>query len=572
MTSGYSPHRRDDRRRTGCSSRSRTGTTSFAHGYTFGGHPVVRRRGAGQPRHLRARGPQRARHGAARRPFRSTLEKLLRPADRRRRPRRRLLLRHRAGQGQGHQGDVRRRRVRAAAARVPVQGAVRRRAVLPRRRPRRPGRPARAAADLRAGRVRRDRADPARRADRGVDAALWTALGSSRSSPDGDPLAARGRRCRATRTADVADRRAPATPGCGPRTTCCARIPSLRIVVLEARDRRVRRDRAQRRLVLGAVPGVGGELARRHGRDGGGAMRRGDARHRRRGRQGRRRGGHRLRLRQGRHGRRSPARRAQLRRAGEARGSSGCRPGSTPRGRELVRRDATCSARSFTPALRARPPGAAGPRAGARPSSAAASRIFEGTAARAARAAAGRHRPRHRARATSVVRATEAYTAGLRRAPRAVAPVYSLMVATEPLPAAFWDEIGLARRRDVHRPPAPDHLRPAHRRRPARVRRPRRAATTAARAIRPAFDRDRARLRRTCGATLRDLFPGVDGAAITHAWGGPLGVPRDWHAVGRAATRRRARLGGRLRRRRRGDHQPRRAHARRPDHRTRRPR
>ena len=51
-----------------------------------------------------------------------------RPADRRRRPRRRLLLRHRAGQGQGHQGDLRRRRVRAAAARLPVQGAVRRRA------------------------------------------------------------------------------------------------------------------------------------------------------------------------------------------------------------------------------------------------------------------------------------------------------------------------------------------------------------------------------------------------------------------------------------------------------------
>ncbi len=46
-----------------------------------------------------------------------------RPAARRRRPRRRLLLRHRAGQGQGHQGDLRRRRVRAAAARLPVQGA-----------------------------------------------------------------------------------------------------------------------------------------------------------------------------------------------------------------------------------------------------------------------------------------------------------------------------------------------------------------------------------------------------------------------------------------------------------------
>ena len=46
---------------------------------------------------------------------------------------------------------------RAAAARLPLVGAVRGRAVLPRRRPRRPRRPAGAAADQRPGRVRRDR-------------------------------------------------------------------------------------------------------------------------------------------------------------------------------------------------------------------------------------------------------------------------------------------------------------------------------------------------------------------------------------------------------------------------------
>jgi glycine/D-amino acid oxidase-like deaminating enzyme len=27
-----------------------------------------------------------------------------------------------------------------------------------------------------------------------------------------------------------------------------------------------------------------------------------------------------------------------------------------------------------------------------------------------------------------------------------------------------------------------------------------------------------------------DLFPTLDGVAFTHSWGGPLGVPRDWHA------------------------------------------
>ena len=83
-----------------------------------------------------------------------------------------LLLRHRAGQGQGDQGDLRRRRGRAAAARLPVQGAVRGRAVLPRRRPGRPGHPARAAADLRPGRVRRDGAHPAQRPHGGLGPAV----------------------------------------------------------------------------------------------------------------------------------------------------------------------------------------------------------------------------------------------------------------------------------------------------------------------------------------------------------------------------------------------------------------
>ena len=162
MTSRLLPDRRDDRHATGSSSRSCTATTTFPHGYTFGGHPVsaavalanldiFEREGLNE-HVLRQRGRLPGHAGEA-----------ARPADRRRRPRRRLLLRHRAGQGQGHQGDLRRRRVRAAAARLPVQGAVRRRPLLPGRRPRRPGHPARAAADLRPAALRRDRADPARR-------------------------------------------------------------------------------------------------------------------------------------------------------------------------------------------------------------------------------------------------------------------------------------------------------------------------------------------------------------------------------------------------------------------------
>ena len=90
---------------------------------------------AGQPRHLRARGSQRPRQddGAG---IPGDPRAAAGPADRRRRPRRGLLLRHRAGQGQGDQGDPRRRAVRVAAAQLPVGRAVRGRAVLPRRRPR----------------------------------------------------------------------------------------------------------------------------------------------------------------------------------------------------------------------------------------------------------------------------------------------------------------------------------------------------------------------------------------------------------------------------------------------------
>src|ERR1035441_5097763 len=45
-----------------------------------------------------------------------------------------------------------------------------------------------------------------------------------------------------------------------------------------------------------------------------------------------------------------------------------------------------------------------------------------------------------------VVRATEGYTPALPGLHRTVAPVYSLMIATAPLPDAVWQEIGLADR------------------------------------------------------------------------------------------------------------------------------
>lgn len=49
-------------------------------------------------------------------------------------------------------------------------------------------------------------------------------------------------------------------------------------------------------------------------------------------------------------------------------------------------------------------------------------------------------------RAPIVVRATEAYTASLDGQRRQVQPLVNHMIATEPLPDAVWDEIGLAKR------------------------------------------------------------------------------------------------------------------------------
>jgi glycine/D-amino acid oxidase-like deaminating enzyme len=47
--------------------------------------------------------------------------------------------------------------------------------------------------------------------------------------------------------------------------------------------------------------------------------------------------------------------------------------------------------------------------------------------------------------------------------------------------------------------------------------------------IRPGYDRVPA-VFAALQATLVELFPVLRGAAITHRWGGPLGIARDWHA------------------------------------------
>lgn len=131
-------------------------------------------------------------------------------------------------------------------------------------------------------------------------------------------------------------------------------------------------------------------------------------------------------------------------------------------------------------------------------------------------------------RAATVVRATEGFTARLPGLRRAIAPVYSLIIATEPLPDAVWDEIGLAGRETFsdHRHLIIYGQRSADGR---MVFGGRGAPYHLASRIRPGYDRN-PRVFDALHRTLLELFPVLRGAAITHRWGGPLGIARDWHA------------------------------------------
>jgi len=153
--------------------------------------------------------------------------------------------------------------------------------------------------------------------------------------------------------------------------------------------------------------------------------------------------------------------------------------------------------------------------------------IFERTTA-SSLGAGGLATTRGTVRADVVVRATEGYTASLHGERRRLMPLYSLMIATEPLPAEAWEQIGLRRRetfadlrhmRIYGQRTADDRLAFGGRGAPYHF-----ASRT-----RSDFDRN-ARVHSMLREVLVDLFPVVAAHAVTHSWGGALGVPRDWHA------------------------------------------
>lgn len=128
-------------------------------------------------------------------------------------------------------------------------------------------------------------------------------------------------------------------------------------------------------------------------------------------------------------------------------------------------------------------------------------------------------------RAEVVVRATEGYTADLPASHRVLAPVWSLIIATEPLPEQVWGEIGWRERETLT---DDRHL---------IIYAQRTADGRIAFGGRGAPYRFGSSTSGTSGhaetwalleKSLHELLPQTADAKVTHRWGGVLGVPRDW--------------------------------------------
>lgn len=130
-------------------------------------------------------------------------------------------------------------------------------------------------------------------------------------------------------------------------------------------------------------------------------------------------------------------------------------------------------------------------------------------------------------RAEHVVLATEGYTATVAGRRRSLAPVYSLMTATEPLPDDVWAQIGLEDRATFA---DNRHLVVyGQRTRDGRIAFGGRGAPYHyGSKVSPGFERD-TRVHSMLRRVLVELFPVLRDVEFTHAWGGNLGVPRDWY-------------------------------------------
>jgi glycine/D-amino acid oxidase-like deaminating enzyme len=153
--------------------------------------------------------------------------------------------------------------------------------------------------------------------------------------------------------------------------------------------------------------------------------------------------------------------------------------------------------------------------------------VYEGTAVSAF--SSGRVTTDHGiVRAPVIVRATEGYTAQIETLRRAMVPVYSLMIATEPLSDAVWETIGCRemetfndeRRLVIYGQRTWDN----------RIAFGGRGAPYHwGSKIDASFDQVPS-VHELVRSTLVEMFPQLASVDITHRWGGPLGIPRDWFA------------------------------------------
>lgn len=127
-----------------------------------------------------------------------------------------------------------------------------------------------------------------------------------------------------------------------------------------------------------------------------------------------------------------------------------------------------------------------------------------------------------------VIRATEAWTSSFAKQKREIAPVYSLMIATEPLPQSFWDEVGLARNETFSdyrhliiygQRTADDRLAFGGRGAPYHFN----SSIELKHELHPPTHDG-------IWEELVALFPALHDYSVSHRWGGALGIARDWMA------------------------------------------
>ena len=127
-----------------------------------------------------------------------------------------------------------------------------------------------------------------------------------------------------------------------------------------------------------------------------------------------------------------------------------------------------------------------------------------------------------------IVRATEGFTARIKQYRRDVAPLYSYMIATEPLSEAQWSEIGWANRETVS--DGRNLVIYVQRTADGRIAFGGRGAPYKfASRIGSNFDNN-PKIHSLIEKSMREMFPSLVDVPITHRWGGALGVHRDWFA------------------------------------------